>query len=559
MNSNRLQGLLLNYTAIFYEVSCMLKRHGTNQHLIIFFKQLEAECTMLQTNLNDTTCGSPRESSPRAVNGILRTLETIIDLPSASPDAPMGERLAEFQQIWKSGSDETTKLQLACQHVRIKVERLSKSDRRNFRKSLAEYVRLTEASDSDDSSWAYSSLMSNNEEEPLHQVSAAAHSTYKALEKCKACPCKPPHGLGARLRLATYKRNDIGNDTDSSLQFETFLSAKNGWKEALIQTGSEVPQQLQSTSQQITKLCNEMNHTSNIIRLKFKVEQDKLYRLENGTGSPKAVIDSSKDALSLQGILRRENYLSEKAKRILALILGSAVLHLYGTPWIHSTWNSESIVFFPTDSSCFYLRPFIDTRISEEISSGSYDGWALHDDWIEVDAHDGIQLREYNCPIFVALAIILMEIYFATSFDAMVIEQGYTVEHNPQSIQSARSLLARHVFERRQSQISDQYRFVIQTCLKPDHWEDSQNTSLRAKIYEHIVRPLESELRQACDDKSIDTLNTLDTIAEGLKIFESGPSIAPSNRSELQRGSGPTGQPFFFDDRDINQTASDAM
>ena len=70
--------------------------------------------------------------------------------------------------------------------------------------------------------------------------------------------------------------------------------------------------------------------------LGFMVERGLLWKLRSETSRSR--IDKSQEPISLEYFIKeRSDALTEKTKRVLAVLLSYAVFHLYGTPWLQPT------------------------------------------------------------------------------------------------------------------------------------------------------------------------------------------------------------------------------
>jgi hypothetical protein len=240
--------------------------------------------------------------------------------------------------------------------------------------------------------------------------------------------------------------------------------------------------------------------------------------------------------VSLQHFIREgPRSLTEKTKRILAVLLGYAVLHLHGTPWLQPTWDSSQILFFQCPSSKIPLRPFIEAQLGwpsqqerDALTPPPHrgheeDGCQSDSDWDDLDPDD----VEHPFPALVTLAVMLMELYLVTPFDSLARNRGIEFPEGADS--RTRSLDVALVFDEYKREIPENSHFysAIEKCLDPRTWQDERSQKLndrelRTRMYEEVVQPLEDEL---CDAFTFITIEELDKIAETVDIGSWGQAI----------------------------------
>lgn len=282
----------------------------------------------------------------------------------------------------------------------------------------------------------------------------------------------------------------------------------------------------------IKRLCEPMSKIMSMesFRLMLKVKGGSLFKLQSEKGI--LAVDRSKDPVTLDQFLRnRTRSFTEKTRRILALFLSYAVLYLHKTPWIPSSWGSSDILFLPTPSSAIPLRPFIQARFADweniEHSVVNPEQPAESDEEIDPDDVDPDDLIQHHCPSLIALAMLLMEVYFDTPFDVLAQRYGVTLEAN--SLQQTKYIDAELVFRACCGEMPDNSQFhrAVGNCLDPSLWEDENGdeldpSSLKTSMYENVVRPLETELAQAYSSINI---AELDTLAQNIDFSSWGQAI----------------------------------
>ncbi|KAH7417511.1 peptidase S8/S53 domain-containing protein, partial [Cadophora sp. MPI-SDFR-AT-0126] len=277
-------------------------------------------------------------------------------------------------------------------------------------------------------------------------------------------------------------------------------------------------------------------------RLELKVESGRLWKLKSERCSFQ--VDRTETKISLDQFIKDgSRSLTEKTKRILAVLLSYTVLHLQGTPWLQSSWGSSNIIFFRTTASIIPLKPFIQVQLVQEDPLDDVDD--VDPDDIDPDDIDPDDLVLHHCPAVVTLAIMLMELYLATPFE--VLAKKYNIELSGGRQSPTISIDADLIFQECKSEIPEnsQFRYAVEKCLDPKTWQDDEGKklepeALRTAIYREIVRPLEDELSQAFSYISIDEL---DKIAQTLDFGSWGQTIQkqqenaslPSQSLELYR------------------------
>lgn len=387
-------------------------------------------------------------------------------------------------------------------------------------------------------------------DEPSYRVWSAAQSLFKALSSSTKCGCAPKHEVGATLRLGTYRKPDPDDTND----FDIFLSLQRYWQEAHVHTvrdnvvrfavdGEAQPPQNSTLNYKPMRvrghLCKHIREKQKFSdRMEFKVERDMLWKLRSKKST--ASIDNKKPTVSLQQFVKEgSQYLTDKTKRILAVLLSYAVLHLHGTPWLEQNWDSSKIIFFKTSSSIIPLRPFIQTQLVREnvnldpgLPLNENESDCLNPDDLDpddLDIEDDMDPDhiEHPFPTLVTLAIMLMELYSAKPFRELAKNCGIGLPEGPEN--RTRFLDVDSVFNEYKREIPQNSRFyhALDKCLDPRAWQDDQgqkfdNSLLRLAIYREIIRPLEDEL---CDAFSFIPIEELDQIAPTIDFGSWGQTI----------------------------------
>ena len=418
--------------------------------------------------------------------------------------------------------------------------------------------------------------------EPSYAVWKAAQSIYDALVDSEACTCPDQHQFGVKLSLGTYRkpaRNParkafrkssrnatVDVDAAGELDFDIFLSMERDWREVRVQTAKErvvrmaLPSDPDNDSKKRKRsetprpktLCKRIAEIKKreLQRLVLKLTKGQLFELRFERSNFR--IDRNAEPISLLRCFEeRHHFFTEKTKRVLSLILSYAVLHLHGTSWLPPGWGSSNIRFFQTTTSKTPLRPFIQTQLPKSGPDDSSDGFQLLVDGVGYDGgcwardEDGAGQMgldpEHRCPALVALAVVLMEIYFVTPFKTLAKNHGVELlEEQSGRVAHVDALLVFYGDEEDgiegcRSQIPEDCPLVyaIEKCLDGGVWEDEDgneldNQSLRPIIYREVVRPLEAHLSSGFSQIS---LEGIDKYAQGLDFGNWGQPIL-SHESE---------------------------
>ncbi|EHA52309.1 hypothetical protein MGG_05803 [Pyricularia oryzae 70-15] len=359
----------------------------------------------------------------------------------------------------------------------------------------------------------------NRNHEPSYTVSHAAQSLFEALRASANCSCHPAQELAAKLCLSTHRAFIV--DTYAADDFRMFLESPKWLQEAHVWAlrdpgSSEVYFALydklgysrftnsgSSSSKELQKLCAQIQQDSAAKRrLELEIKQGRLYK---HTSFPRPrLIDEKKPPVSLHFFLaERSHCLTEKTKRILAVLLSYALLHLHETPWIKPTWDSSQILFLQTCKSAIPLNPFVKAPLSEAL----------------VDLTPGRNLSQegepddilgHPFPGLVAFAAMLMELSSATPLETLW--SDYEIDGAVCCTDAERLSFIFDKF-RRDTGEKSKFNQSIDKCLTPATWMDHEDTPLcgqvlRSVIYQEVVMPLEDELSWILGD-IIDTLDEL--------------------------------------------------
>ncbi|KAL4881691.1 hypothetical protein BJY04DRAFT_218132 [Aspergillus karnatakaensis] len=360
--------------------------------------------------------------------------------------------------------------------------------------------------------------------EPPTSLYVAARTMFQTLASfSRDCTCNTCHDYAARLKLATYRRPSQSEDKYS---FDLHLSSGEPyWQETLIyteppQNNSKVrftiPNELPKRKRQnrralVRRLCEQIKPQPHAVPrcLNLGIEDGKLWKFQSSDSR----LQNGSTLVALDRIIKNHPAsLSEKIKRVLAVLLGHCLLHLHGMTWLQpSHFNSSNILFFGTPT-LIPLSPFIQMKMEPDILSASLDGLDEVDDFTDPD-----DLPLHSHPELVMFAIMLMEIYLSRPISDLVLDNCplYSIDEN------SRYRLATQVFQKHGMEFTDNYRAAIAKCLDPDIGFDLDDNEiegddLKSLIYKDIVQRLENELDQGFSE-SISSEN-LDEVAPQLNL-----------------------------------------
>lgn len=350
--------------------------------------------------------------------------------------------------------------------------------------------------------------------QPAWDVWKGAQSTYHLLASVKDCACDPRHSQDARLLLATHRYQQ----EEDRRCLEMFLSLGYPWQEVRI--GVQVHDEPSirviingkpgtkpdKKNKQIKNLCKLMTQFRKFRlrthRLSFTVEGGRLWN--NSPEESSFPIDLSGGEISLEDFIRTQGHtLTEKTKRIVAVMLAHGVLHLLGTGWIQQSWGASNIIFHQI-STAIPIRPYIQVNLEEHAPERNVtESDASNED---EDYFENEDLVTHPFPGLVTLGMMLMQVYMARTFHSFAKEflagDWDELESGPLN-NNEKFTVAICAFKTYASAIgfSEQYWHAIDKCLDPhiqldEDGEKMDQDGLRRVIYEEIVGPLEDELGQ---------------------------------------------------------------
>jgi hypothetical protein len=559
-------GLLLQASEMFREIAKYLRKHGATRDSKHFYSSVMAHCLMIHDHISRIKDFIGDDNT--LVTGILLRLEATVSVKILETrlEAPTTgfPRLAILSDRWSRTQREGNLMDLKriTQLVGLAGDLGQQEELIEFFENWEDDIKSQYPDDP--SLWTREDMPSRvkTRGDPSYVVLNASQSLFQALVESKDCTCQPMHDFNVRLCLGTFRSSrKIEKERDHDCGFDIFLSnMQEQWHEADVcfaksagirfgQTekaahGSKIP------AMKIKNLCEPIKKRQPFDRLKLRVGEDgRLWKLRSEKCS--FAVDEAKEPVSLQTFIQDQHRsLTDKTKRILAVMLGYAVLYLHETPWLTPSWSPSNILFFHTTSSAIPLKPFLQTELAMNVKVPSrsnpvsdphnfdpdnFDPDDFDPDDLDTNDLDPDDIMIHQCPHLVTLGIVLMELYLTMPFEQLAEKYGVLLNDRTRSID------AELVFEQCKNEIPEnsQFHYAVKKCLDPKVWEDSNGTrlsdhTLKSTIYHEIVGPLEDELNQAFSHIPLDQL---DSIAQSLDLASWGQAIqnhpAPTHSSEI--------------------------
>ncbi|KAJ0424773.1 hypothetical protein BJY00DRAFT_221205 [Aspergillus carlsbadensis] len=518
-----LASLLIKTLDLFQEIADYLVSDEQEQTLRATYRYLHANCLILSERIKlfqETESSAAVKPFAGLILKRFSALLRACDGPPSHGKQTSFSELAGLHQRWSASTSREEKLQYIVAGIHL--------DGMNSWDALVAF--LEECVDSLDDLSAFTTetphVHRKKAREPPSDVYIAARAVFQALTKSSACFCDPCHAYAARMKLATHRQSP---KTEDQYAFELLLSASdNHWQETVIQ--STLPQRKSKVRiaiddqpprkrrrvhrRPVHRLCEHVQTRSIMCCLNLEIEDGKVWKLRS---SDRRLL-SGNAHMSLEEIVRQHpRTLSEKVKRVLAVLVGHCFLQLHGTTWLQpGLLNSSQIIFFGS-RALLPLKPFIHMAIDPDTSSPGSVSMADQPD--ELIDPDDLPLHSY--PDLVMLAIILMELYMAKPIYQLV-RPSDTASSQIQTIdENSRYRLATEAFQRCGAEFTDNYRLAVATCLDINFGFDADDDALEIDefkdlVYRGIVQCLEDELDQGFSE-SISTDN-LDEAAPTLNL-----------------------------------------
>lgn len=503
------------------EIARDLRTVADDGELRGFYAELMAYCVLINNHLN------------RIVRDRMRLAYDLVDSIAARLGAililrgTVEERLRELHVRWSKvrAQDSTAKAQFIGSSLAF-------GETYDQRVALIDFLASWESDvrrqyPEERSSWTAEDVAPQKKiGEPPFSVWNSAQAVFKAMTSCQDCGCTPEHDFGARLCIGTYRKSGADDDNEGKVDFDMFLSATQDWQEVRVHTAKEraiqfdidlhaPPRQLRTSGARVKRLCVPIIKAKRMMTVELKVAQGRLLWLPSERS--KRLEDLTKSPVSLHEFLKgHPRAFTGKTRRILSVLLSYAVLHLQDTPWLQPTWSSSDILFFRTMDSEIPLRPFLQTRLSGiqtpglDVDDHTELDLSELEDGLEYDDIDPDDQMQHPCPNILTLAIMLMEVYFAMPFKDIAMRLNHEVARDSSFL--TKYFVALDILEAYRDEMPDLFLQAVDKCLDRATWEDEEGTrldshTLRSKIYEEVVRPLENDLLLSYRSISIEDLD----------------------------------------------------
>ena len=284
--------------------------------------------------------------------------------------------------------------------------------------------------------------------------------------------------------------------------------------------------------QRINEICKPLRTalTSKLSRLNLELEDGELYKTQST--KTRFTSDELTNVVSLgQLISTGTTGLGEKVKRVLAVLLGYAVLHHYGGSWLGPSWGRDDVIFIKS-ATAIPLRPYMFTRVVRMAQTGPVTS-NQEDDLDDVNPDD-FPMHPY--PDLVTLGTILLEVHTGKPIEVLAAELRIEEEENI----NAKWSVADEVYKKILRDLPDNYSDAVNACLDPNFGssandldgEESKEEDFRRLIYTNIVKPLEDELDQGFG-KSI-SVDDLDNVAETMDFGSWGQTFQRKVPEQLE-------------------------
>ncbi|KAH7417505.1 hypothetical protein BKA64DRAFT_658063 [Cadophora sp. MPI-SDFR-AT-0126] len=278
--------LLLDATRVFREIAKLLKPKEGDRELKHFCSRLMAHCFMARDHISRVK-GILSQNHPLVVQLLIILESRITETVSTHQNTPY-TRLCALIQHWNSiqVESEGTKIQTAKSFVNFG---LHSEHRDEFLECLEMWEDdLIRQYPEDTSQWSKDDMVlkSTNGREPSYAVWNAAQSLFKALTAHKNCTCQPTHDFRARLGLNTYRKADLGDNTDEDFDFDMFLSMQHDWQEVHVHTvkdrvvrfDGDMPKKLNYTPMKVKHLCEPVTRLYSLTTLnKVEAPQERVF------------------------------------------------------------------------------------------------------------------------------------------------------------------------------------------------------------------------------------------------------------------------------------------
>jgi hypothetical protein len=560
--SESISRLLLDASEKIGKAASLIRMNETNKKSKDFYSEIVCECLVIHEIIYRI---KSIVDEKQVVEILARLEQTVKEQISAKqiPPAKWYPRLLAFIDGWNSveKQNDTAKLSFIAQYLDLDQDPNQREELIEYlqgweKNMMAQYPEFPPEGPFDEFQ-----MPKKRTSEPSYDVWKEAQSLFKALLKLKACSCHSQHEFGAGICLGTYQKPaEPQGRIDEGQFFDMFLTVQQQWHEThayivkkrsvnFVEDTKEkdlkgkkpaFPQTMR-----VKKLCEPLIKRKPSDRIRFKVDETgQLLKLRSDKGRFRT--DETKEPISLQQVIQdTQRSLTDKIKRILAVLLSYAIFHLHGTPWLSSSWSSSNILFFRTTTSIIPIMPFLRTELSngatlrnvtsqynesidnqlDECNPDELDPDNVDLDDMSTDT-DPDEVNLHQCPSLLTLGVVLLEIYLETPFEELAKKYDLATDITcPVSVSS--------VFDKYKTEIPEDSQFyhAVEKCLDLTIWRDDQgerldDLTLRSVIYQEVIQPLEENLSQGFSYIPIDQL---DQFAQQIDFGDWGRRVADNH------------------------------
>ncbi|KAH0494690.1 hypothetical protein TgHK011_008281 [Trichoderma gracile] len=319
-----------------------------------------------------------------------------------------------------------------------------------------------------------------------------------ALRKHWVCVCQKCSGLSVRLSLPQHKK-----DFNAETSFEVFFGVRSPIETALQEakiTIKDVQNRMRSASEPAISGVSEFAHICQSITESLGQRNCLHLALEGGIfqrlrPQPKTFGgEQMSRTVSLSALFKRQQELRGscsalplKGKRILAVILATALLPFLETPWLQPSFNHSNILFVePLQEGELpdITKPFLAMEHIPIVSAGR-SGSGVSSDSSKHMVHPNATV--------LALGILLCELHYCTPVQLMAKDP-----HGPRNVNSD-YYTSLDMLKSLEVDAGVDYYLATKACLQweyypPGQQADFESVDVQRLFYQNVIKRLEAEI-----------------------------------------------------------------
>ncbi|PNP47664.1 hypothetical protein TGAMA5MH_01487 [Trichoderma gamsii] len=320
-----------------------------------------------------------------------------------------------------------------------------------------------------------------------------------ALRKQWVCVCQKCSGLSVRLSLPQHNK-DFSVETSFEVFFGVRSPAETALQEAKITIKDVQNSRMRSASEPVVSGAPDFAHICQSITESLGQRNCLHFALEGGTfqrlrPQPKTFGgDQMSRTVSLTALFKRQQELRGsssalplKGKRILAVILATALLPFLETPWLQPSFNHSNILFVePLQDGELpdITKPFLAMEHIPIISAGRAGNGANSD----TSKH----MVHPNATVL-ALGILLCELHYCTPVELMSKDS-----HGPRNVNSD-YYTSLDMLKTLEGDAGIDYYLATKACLQweyypPGQQADFESVDVQRLFYQNVIKRLEAEI-----------------------------------------------------------------